>query len=238
MDPTSDIRRIRWIRLHQHRLNQVKPPRRFVTYVSTLTVSFGFRSQSQSDRRSRSPLLLDETNPHTKGWSRRQRFGHLVPLYDRQTDRCTLRVGVLFLMEALEKNRDGTPLVCRRNKSKAAKHSNGHSTRKHQRRRGRAAGAFARMPALFAASPLLLLLIGGLSRAGVSADVRGVVQGGDGGGEFGEWVVSGAESQGAAYLQYSIYCTYVYTAVGIIRLPGVFCSSSRFKQMPATKYIS
>lgn len=139
-------------------------------------------------------------------------------------------------MEAQEKNRDGTPLACRRNKAKAAKHSNGYLTRKHQRRRGRAAGTFARMPALFAASPLLLLLVGGLSRAGVSADVRGVVQGGDWGGDGGgdgggEWMASGAESQGAAYLQqYSIYFTYV----GIIRLPGVCCSSSRFKRIPAT----
>ena len=117
-------------------------------------------------------------------------------------------------MEALEKTRDGTPPACRR-KNKAAKHfENGYPTRKHQRRRGRAAaGTFARMPALFAASPLLLLFIGGLSRAGVSADVRGVV----GGGEYGEWVASGAESQGAVYLKYDLLisnccCTVSYVA--------------------------
>lgn len=71
------------------------------------------------------------------------------------------------------------------------------------------------MPALFAASPLLLLLIGGLSRAGANANTRRVVDGGDGGGEFGEWVASDGESQGAA-LQFALppdpskhihYCT-------------------------------
>lgn len=128
-----------------------------------------------------------------------RRVSYRAPLCDR----CTLRAGVpAIIMAAPEKNRHGTPSCG----PKAAKRSNanGHpptrptngsypTIRKHQRR---ARGALARMQAVFAASPLLLLLIGGLSRAGVHADTRGVV----GGGDFGEWMPSGDESQGAAYL--------------------------------------
>ena len=125
-------------------------------------------------------------------------------------DRCTSRAGVPTIMAAPEKNRHGTPScgpkAARRssaNRYPPTRSKNGSypTTRKHQRR---ARWSFAGTQAAFAASPLLLLLIGGLSRAGVHADTRGVA----GGGDFGEWMPSGDASQGAANLSQMGWCVF------------------------------